>query len=404
LLQEYLNGKKLDYNAMKSIILVILMLSVPSLATFVAVLETVSIDEAINVSECRFLTDELRAQAGVSLPAYKNYTIMTRENINVMLPPGKTVEECEGSCIAETGKNIAADYVAQARVGKFESQLTLTVELYETGTGKLLGSFTAMQKNAVELWNVIKRDAGSLFALVQNETQNLGNFAKEESGWDASPIQNQGLLKKRNVSVSEAKSYSKLKKFVVDERDGRKYKVVVIGKKPWLAENMNFDDEKSECFNSDYDYCELFGRYYTWSQALVLDGNCDSKECEISSGYRRGVCPEGWHIPTLQEWDNLSSYVERKARNKANVVLKSTNEWKSYPGTNESKFNVLPGGYRFNNGNFLGKGKVARFWAVNEKNSYEAVSVELSQDSPRAFQTRDDYKASELNVRCVMDE
>ena len=101
---------------MRAIVLFVLALCIPSFATFIAVLETVSIDKALTPAECRFLTDELRAQAGAALPAYMNYTIMTRENINVMLPPGKSIEDCEGSCIAETGRNIAADYVAQARM------------------------------------------------------------------------------------------------------------------------------------------------------------------------------------------------------------------------------------------------------------------------------------------------
>lgn len=44
-----------------------------------------------------------------------------------MLPPGKKIEECEGECLVETGKNINADYIAQARVGRFGNQLMLTV-------------------------------------------------------------------------------------------------------------------------------------------------------------------------------------------------------------------------------------------------------------------------------------
>ena len=73
---------------MRAIVSFVLLLCIHSFAAFVAVLETVSIDKAITPAECRFLTDELRAQAGAALPAYMNYTIMTRENINVMLPPG----------------------------------------------------------------------------------------------------------------------------------------------------------------------------------------------------------------------------------------------------------------------------------------------------------------------------
>lgn len=383
---------------MRAVVLLVLMLCAHSMAAFVAVLETVSIDGAINVSECRFLTDELRTQAAAALPAYMDYTIMTRENINVMLPPGKSVADCEGSCIAETGRNIAADYVAQARVGKFGDKLTLTVELYETGSGKLIGSFTAMQSNAVDLWNSIKKDSKSLFARVQDATRNLGNFGKEESGWDASPLKN------KNVEKKPVESKSKVKKKVVDPRDGNEYRVVIIGKKAWMAENLRYNDHKSECYNSSTNNCEMYGRYYTWSQALGIDANCDNKECTLKKGLSRGVCPEGWHIPSLKEWEKLTIYVERKAGLNAATVLKSDFGWKSKPGSNESKFNVLPAGYRFQSGNFQGKGSIARFWTTDEINGYQAYSAELQDKSTRAFVRREDYKANELNVRCVSDD
>lgn len=110
-----------------------------------------------------FLTDELRKQAKNVLPEYMGFVVMTRENINAMLPPGKSIEECEGSCLVETGKNIAADYVAQARVGKFGKQLTLTMELYETAGNNLVGSFTARKPNAEGLLEEIEREAGIIF-------------------------------------------------------------------------------------------------------------------------------------------------------------------------------------------------------------------------------------------------
>ena len=71
-------------------------------AKYMAVLETLSPNDLLTRQEKLYLTDILRGQAVYILPAEQNWTIMTRENINVMLPPGKTIEECEGSCLAET--------------------------------------------------------------------------------------------------------------------------------------------------------------------------------------------------------------------------------------------------------------------------------------------------------------
>ncbi|MCQ2062307.1 MAG: PEGA domain-containing protein [Fibrobacter sp.] len=126
--------------------LFILLLPCTALAKYVAVLETAADGKAreeIDIESRQYLTNVIREQAVRVLPAEQNWTIMTRENINVMLPPGKTIEDCEGSCLAETGKNIAADYVAQARIGKFGENYTISCEMYETAGNKLVASFNA---------------------------------------------------------------------------------------------------------------------------------------------------------------------------------------------------------------------------------------------------------------------
>ncbi len=135
-------------------------------ATHVAVLETVSENGVLSRSEKLFLTDRLRERAKSVLPSYMGYVIMTRENIQQMLPLGKSIEDCEGNCLVETGKNIAADYVSQARIGKFGKQLTITVELYETAGNNLVGSFTAVKKDAEGLLDEIGKKSENLFKLV----------------------------------------------------------------------------------------------------------------------------------------------------------------------------------------------------------------------------------------------
>ena len=385
---------------MRILVFAILVLSLNAFASFVAVLETVSVDSAITVSEGRFLTDELRSQAGVALPPYMGYTIMTRENINVMLPPGKTLEECEGSCIAETGRNIAADYVVQARVGKFGNKLTLTVELYETGSGKLLGSYTALQVSATDLWNDIKQNSKSLFSRIQDATRSLGDYGSEKSGWDASPFEQASNKPKPEKKSAEA---PKIKSFYEDRRDGTRYKVVVIGKKAWFAENLKYNVRGSECYNSSPTNCNMYGRYYTWSQAMAADPNCDAKECVLGPAVNiRGACPEGWHIPTVDEWQKLVSYVNRKSNGKPAKVMKSTYIWDK-GGTNDSKFNAVPAGYRFQSGNFMGLGKTTRFWTSNPVNPVEAYAWELRGDanSPNLI---GEYKSNEISVRCVADD
>ena len=140
-------------------------------ATHVAVLETGAdgvAKEIVSATDRQYLTNVLREEAVKQLPAAENYTIMTRENIQQMLPPGKAIEDCEGSCLVETGKNIAADYICQARIGSFAGDLTLSVELYETAGNKLIASFNGHGTNLKELLALIEQKSPDFFMVVKN--------------------------------------------------------------------------------------------------------------------------------------------------------------------------------------------------------------------------------------------
>lgn len=162
---------------MNKFLLVFLVLLFPltAAATHVAVLETVAAKESqVSAQECRYMTDELRNAALRVLPAEQNYTIMTRENISVMLPPGVTVEDCEGECLAETGRKIAADYVVQAHIAVFGTQLTLTAELYATASGKLVGSFTGRGDDVNALLQVVESQSEAFFRKIKQNVSGFG--------------------------------------------------------------------------------------------------------------------------------------------------------------------------------------------------------------------------------------
>ncbi|MBR2058360.1 MAG: hypothetical protein IJ982_05545, partial [Fibrobacter sp.] len=151
---------------------IILLLACTSgaFATHVAVLETgvdQSVKKKVKLSDRQYLTNVLREEAVKQLPAEEDYTIMTRDNISAMLPPGKAIEDCEGSCLAETGRNISADYVCQARVSSFGSKLALSAEIYETAGKKLVASFNGNGKNVEALLKVIKENAPEFFGKVK---------------------------------------------------------------------------------------------------------------------------------------------------------------------------------------------------------------------------------------------
>ena len=163
-------------------IFLLLALAASLQAAFVAVLETgadLLIKDKVSLADRQYLTNVLREQAVKELPATENYTIMTRENITAMLPPGKSIEDCEGSCLAETGKNIAADYVCQARVSSFNGSLTLSAELYETAGNKLIASFNGLGPNLNALLQLIIQKSPEFFHSVKSNS----NIAPAKPTW-----------------------------------------------------------------------------------------------------------------------------------------------------------------------------------------------------------------------------
>ena len=172
--------------------LLLLFLSTDSLAAYVAVLETMADGDAkdsVSLLDRQYLTNVLREQAIKELPAKQGFTIMTRENIQQMLPPGKAIEDCEGNCLVETGKNIAADYICQARVGRFGVSLTLSAELYETAGNKLIASFNGRGANVEELLLLIESKSTDFFREIKE--QNTPATANPSSVLDSSSsIQN----------------------------------------------------------------------------------------------------------------------------------------------------------------------------------------------------------------------
>lgn len=141
----------------------------------------------------------------------------------------------------------------------------------------------------------------------------------------------------KNTKMRPFKDYEQLE----DDRTGRVYDVIRIGNQTWMAENLSFKIENSYCYQDDCSYRYL-GRYYDWEDAHNYYAD-DSLVWPI-----QGVCPNGWHIPTLAEWDTLFNYV--KEQNNGHYIRKtltSIRKWGDVEpaGTNTYGFEVIPSSY-----------------------------------------------------------
>jgi hypothetical protein len=102
---------------------------------------------------------------------------------------------------------------------------------------------------------------------------------------------------------------------LLDSRDGRTYKTIEINGTQVMAENLQYADSsrtaylkgQSWCYNNDTTNCLKGGRFYSWSAAMNIDStwnfNSPYKVENLISTPHQGICPEGWHIPTDEEWE-----------------------------------------------------------------------------------------------------
>ena len=134
---------------------------------------------------------------------------------------------------------------------------------------------------------------------------------------------------------------------LTDKRDGKTYKTVQIGEQVWMAENLNYDYRTtltySICYKIDENDCNASGRLYPFAAAVdsaglfgngglgcsYMQDSCNVKESS------RGVCPEGWHLPSKGEWEQLISSVDGET--KAEIALRTADDG---IGTDNYGFNI----------------------------------------------------------------
>ena len=220
-------------------------------------------------------------------------------------------------------------------------------------------------------------------------------------------------------TVSSSSTPDESGPFLTDSRDGQTYKIVKIGEKWWMAENLNYfyraGTAWSYYYKNDSTYRHKYGVHYSWAAAMDSAGvfSEDGKGC----GYEvrctpkypvRGVCPEGWHLPDTTEWRALIN--EAGGDSLAKIKLKSTSGWEGYKveGTDDLGFTALPAG-RGEGDDWQGEGSLAYFWTSTYfEESYIYFPEERAYHVSLNFNYGErimDYwgKYYRFSVRCVKD-
>jgi len=185
--------------------------------------------------------------------------------------------------------------------------------------------------------------------------------------------------------------------------EGYDYSTVQIGDQCWFSENCRYlpsvsdpsIDSTTEPHYSVYGYTgtdvtaaqatdnyESYGVLYNWPAVMTA-----------------GICPSGWHIPTDEEFIELTDFLGGESA--AGYAMKSTSGWNSGGnGSNSSGWTGLPGGYR-SSGGFFSNGYGGHWWTASESGSNSWLRV---LDYTYANVYRYNYTRNYgFSARCVRD-
>jgi uncharacterized protein (TIGR02145 family) len=214
-----------------------------------------------------------------------------------------------------------------------------------------------------------------------------------------------------------------------DIRDGHEYKWVKIGGQIWMAENLAYLPFVSplsafsftERYYYVYDYegtiindaedtynYRTYGVLYNWPAAM--SGFTSST---VNPSNVQGICSDGWHLPSLAEWNELIDYLGGDSQAIGAMKEAGIEHWSSSNTgvTNISGFTALPGGGAWyiestdsNYLTFRGLNNQGFWWTTNEDdaNLDKAFILIMGYDAATVNKAGD-FKSAGNSVRCVKD-
>jgi len=203
------------------------------------------------------------------------------------------------------------------------------------------------------------------------------------------------------------------------EYGGLEYNTVLIGGQCWLKQNLNIGEMiigtsdmmdngiiEKYCYDDNPENCNLYGAMYQWNEVM---------QYSIQEG-AKGICPEGWHIPTDNEWKILEGTVDSSFPVNdpewdnlgwrgvdVGKNLKSTLFWNNAGnGLDVFGFTALPGGRKEPDGSFVEIGNISHLWSSSEQSYSHTWYRPLSFNSNQSYRTGS-YKTRGVHVRCLRD-
>ncbi|HOF46475.1 MAG TPA: FISUMP domain-containing protein, partial [Bacteroidales bacterium] len=215
----------------------------------------------------------------------------------------------------------------------------------------------------------------------------------------------------------------------VTDIDGNTYLVLQLGSQCWMRENLrvtryangtNITLSATPSTNTAYrmnpnnnaSNVSTYGYLYNWAAVMNGASSSDSNPSGV-----QGICPDGWHLPSKREWEQLKNYLVSQSSYHCNFnneylgkSLASTTGWNSSSTTcavgnnpssnNSTGFSAPPAGsfYDFGYPHF---GNYSFFWLTTQhQNPQQSYVFHVRYDSPNATTGYMEWKGG-YSVRCV---
>lgn len=195
----------------------------------------------------------------------------------------------------------------------------------------------------------------------------------------------------------------------VSDVEDHVYSTVLIGGQCWTVENL-----KTGTFRNGDPIPNVTGQT-AWAElttgAWSHFNNNSSNETLYGKLYNayavndsRGICPEGWHVPSHDEWIELIDLLGGSDVAGGKLKTIGTVNWQSpnTGATNEVGFSALPGGYRLYNGIFYSLGQFALFWSSTEFMTDLFHNQNIGFSYANAYSNLNEGRVG-FSVRCLRD-
>lgn len=266
-------------------------------------------------------------------------------------------------------------------------------------------------------------ESSEMVSSVTESSSSVLPLSNEEiSSSEAEPVSSSLLVSSSSGNEPSSSSYVDAFGTMTDERDGQTYKTATIKGLTWMIQNLNYAylqptadlDSSSLCFDNAPSNCDEYGRLYLWSAAMDSAAlfseegkDCgyfatedDGRTCftEKDKG-ARGVCPEGWRLPTFNEMFDLIMWRIR-GEDQGEVRARY-----------EDLAGETMGYYDFEDGSFHYDPDESNVWLATERNGkmayqddFSPVAMEYSEGVPLENAIRAEDKRNAYPVRCVKNE